>query len=336
MSFTLSDTTDKNDCSKDFRRVAIFGCCFAGRKRSEHSMELKDDDSDKFPDFLTKRWHSGRGLSCSPVKFLSPKKASRGKPSLPSRSSLSVAKVKPQIWANRRPKSRSLTPKKKMRSAAPNYKPSFVRGLDCETKSFAHQAKVSRLKCDDCKLQQNVPEDEIACWERSKFMPPLAGLREANSLSSLSTEFYDDRSPVFASGLSSTPSYIKQKGGLERIGSFDSDNQYGGEEGAKPVCSFSSTTKSIFRKPSEGQSWAEDKRPQWSLRSYEGVPEIELLSSPLQKRVRAFSETVQPKRAQVLSEALALMDEIGKDKSSSSELITMEGERDKPRRGRSM
>jgi len=99
-------------------------------------------------------------------------------------------------------------------------------------------------------------------WEKSN-LPSRAFLL---SCSSQSSEYYDDRSPVFGGCWSDSSSMSSMNRlCLNKLGSSDSDRSYGGEEGAKPAFSINSN-RSIFRGDSlsEGPAELDAKRPQWT------------------------------------------------------------------------
>jgi len=95
-----------------------------------------------------------------------------------------------------------------------------------------------------------------------------------------SSEFYDDRSPVsgaWTSDSSSNNSCVRL--GLAKLGSSESDRDYGGEEGAKP---FGTVDKDDSISPvnscSEGQPEEWNKRPQW-FSDNDSVPEKNIFPS---------------------------------------------------------
>jgi len=307
---------------------SVFGCCLPGLENPEFSIELKHDLSDKMSGFLPEDFEvSGREWSFSPVKSPA-ERALTGKPSLPSRSSRS--KSSSRKLGNQRPKSLHIIAKHKGYPAASSSN---------RAKSLRSEKVKLRGLSDDCKLPGNNPELQLSLSKKlSKGGLTLPKLREMTSASTISSEYYDDRSPVFHHGLSSTSS---SKLGLSRMGSLDDDNQYGGEEGAKPMYSFSSLN-SRARMFSEGQSQHEDKRPVWSPKSStstEQLPEILMLTSlstPREMRVKAFSEEVQSKLGRQSSKPLALENDVSSNRSSSPEIVAMEGKGNKVERGRTM
>jgi len=310
---------------------SVFGCCLPGLESPDYSIELKDDLPDRMSGFLPENFevlHSGREWSFSPVKSPA-ERALTGKPSLPSRSSR--PKIRLRKLGNQRHKSLQIIPKHK------GYPAASSSNRANSLRSSSQKVKLQRPS-DDCKLPGNIAEEQLSLSKKvSKGILTLPQLREMASTSTISSEYYDDRPPVFHRGLSSNSSSVGTKVGLSRMGSFDDENQYGGEEGAKPMCSFSSSLHSRARIFSEGQSQHEDKRPVWSPKSSnEQLPEILMLSTPREIRKKAFSEVVQSKLGRQPSKPLALANELSSNRSSSPELEVMEGKYNKVKRGRTM
>jgi len=287
-------------------KPSIFGCCLPGLNPS-YNIELKHDLPDKMSGFLPENFevlHSGRKVSFPDVKA-PVERAPAGKPSLPSRSSRT--KISSRKLGNR-----------------------------AKSLRFSSQKVKPRRLSDDCKLPGNIPERPLSLSKMlSKGILTSPQLRKMTSASTISSEYYDDRSPVFHRGLS-TSSSVCTKLALSRMGSMEDDNQYGGEEGAKPMGSFSSL-HSRARVFSEGQSQYEDKRPIWSPKSSnEQLPEILMLSTPREMRVKAFSEKVQSELGRQPSKPLALENDVSSKRSSSPEIVAMEGKCNRVERGRTM
>jgi len=143
----------------------------------------------------------------------------------------------------------------------------FVPGRD-DSKVLSHEE------------HHNVNGSEIRLKAPSIQAPPR--LARVLSSCSQSSEYYDDRSPVFGGGLSDS-SYFggsKPRGGLSRIGSINSDSQYGGDEGAKPVDWMKENSTSVQRTliHSEGQVQEEDRRPSWTVDEVQNLQTAVLLS----------------------------------------------------------
>jgi len=86
------------------------------------------------------------------------------------------------------------------------------------------------------------------------------------STSNESSEYYDDRSPVF--GGWSSDSFDRNSSAklcLSILGSIESDHDYGGEEGAKPFATVNNDGYvSNTQSHSEGQGEGKSRRPMWS------------------------------------------------------------------------
>jgi len=81
-----------------------------------------------------------------------------------------------------------------------------------------------------------------------------------------SSEYYDDRAPVFGGWMSDSSDINScAKLGLSILGSIESDRDYGGEEGAKPfVAANNDGSVSNALSHSEGQGEDKSRRPSWS------------------------------------------------------------------------
>lgn len=121
------------------------------------------------------------------------------------------------------------------------------------------------------------------------------------SSSSNSSEHYDDRSPVF--GGWSSDSLSKKSCArlcLDKLGSSDSDRDYGGEEGAKPFEKvINDSVASIAQSYSEGPA-DENKRPQWS--ENDDNPELILFGAPRINEESSSSEILELAKQQPLDE----------------------------------
>lgn len=106
------------------------------------------------------------------------------------------------------------------------------------------------------------------------------------SSSSQSSEYYDDRSSVFGGWLSErSGKNSRAKFSLNKLGSSDTERDYGGEEGAKPFGRLSYGKVSIdspnsrFKSYSEGPRAEENRRPRWSSEN-DDLPEVIIFSKP--------------------------------------------------------